>query len=381
MDFDLDDDQKAWQDATIRFARNELVDDVVARDARAEFNREGWTRCAEHGLLGLPVPADYGGRGLGLPATIAAMEGLGYACEDNGLIFAINACLWTNTIPILHHGTEDQKRRWLPPLCNGSIVGANGASEPEAGSDIFAMRTTARRDGTGWVLDGGKTWVSSGPVADLFVCYAATDPTKGPLGISAFLVPRDAPGFRVVRAIPKMGMRTVPMGEIAFEGCRLPGEALLGREGRGAEVFHGSMEWERGAILAATLGTMRRQVERCVDHARKRSQFGRPIGQFQAVSHRIVDMKVRLEACRPLVYKIGWLKARGRDATLESAMAKLHVSECSVKNSLDAVQIFGASGYAAETGLERLLRDAVGGTIYSGTNDIQRNIIARQLRI
>ena len=161
------------------------------------------------------------------------MEGLGYGCADSGLIFAINASLWTNAIPLLRFGTEAQKRRYLPGLCDGTIIGANGASEAEAGSDIFSMQTRAARTDGGWTLDGRKTWVTSGPVADLFVCYATTDPGRGIMGISAFLVPKDAPGFRVVREIPKMGVRTVPMGEIAFEDCRLPADALLGREGAG----------------------------------------------------------------------------------------------------------------------------------------------------
>ncbi len=385
MDFALSDTQQSWQDAAIAFAREELDHDLNGRDERREFWREGWSRCARFGIQGLPIPEAYGGKGLDLPVTIAAMEGLGYGCADSGLIFAINASLWTNAIPLLKFGTEAQKRRFLPGLCDGTLLGANGASETEAGSDIFSMRTRAVRDGNGdgdgWVLDGRKTWVTSGPVADLFVCYATTDPSKGILGISAFLVSRDTPGFRVVREIPKMGVRTVPMGELAFEACRLPGVALLGREGRGAEAFNCSMEWERGAILAASLGTMRRQLERCIQHARARTQFGKAIGKFQAVAHKIVDMKVRLETCRPLVYKIGWLKAQGRDATAEAAMAKLHVSECFVKNSLDAIQVFGASGYATETGIERDLRDSVGSLIYSGTNEIQRNILAQHLRL
>jgi alkylation response protein AidB-like acyl-CoA dehydrogenase len=383
MDFALGAEQQEWHDAAVRFARDELSNelDLLGRDERREFGREGWGRCARFGIQGLPVPAEYGGRGKDLPVTIAAMEGLGYGCPDNGLIFAINASMWTNTIPILRYGTGEQKRRYLPGLCDGTLIGANGASEVEAGSDIFSMRTRAERRGDRWVLDGRKTWVTSGPVADLFVCYATTDPARGVLGISAFLVPRDTPGFRVVREIRKMGVRTVPMGELAFEGCALPLENLLGREGRGAEVFNCSMEWERGAILAGTLGTMRRQLERCIEHARRRKQFGKPIGKFQAVAHRIVAMRLRLETCRPLVYKIGWLKAQGKDATLEAAMAKLHVSECFVKNSLDAVELFGAAGYVAENGIERDLRDSVGSLIYSGTNDIQRNIIAQQMRL
>lgn len=379
MDFDLSDSQRSWQDESIAFARRELQDDIAGRDERREFWREGWDRCARFGIQGLPVPETYGGRGAGLPETIAAMEGLGYACPDAGLIFALNACLWTNTLPILTYGTEPQRLRWLPGLCDGSIVGANGASEEEAGSDIFNMTTTAVRSNGGWVLDGRKTWITSGPVADLFVLYATTAPGRGVMGVSAFLVPRETAGFRSVRSIPKLGVRTVPMGEVELTECRLPADALLGREGRGGEVFNASMEWERGAILAGTLGAMRRQLERCVARAKSRRQFGQPIGKFQAVSHRIVEMALRLETCRPLVYKIGWMKSRGDDATMASAMAKLHVSRCSVENSLAAVELFGALGYADESGLGRDLRDSVGSLIYSGTNDIQKNLIARSL--
>lgn len=381
MDFALSVAQQSWHDAAVRFAQDELADDVLGRDARREFWREGWRRCGRFGIQGLPVPAEFGGRGQDLATTLAALEGLGYGCPDNGLIFALNASIWTVSIPLLGFGTAEQKRRYLPGLCDGTLVGANGASEPEAGSDIFAMQTRAEKRDGGWVLNGCKTWCTSAPVADLFVCYAATGPTRGLLGISTFLIPRDSPGLRVPREIPKLGLRTAPMGELDFEDCALPPEALLGREGRGAEVFQHSMEWERGAILAAALGTMRRQLERCQAHARRRRQFGRPIGQFQAVAHRIVDMAVRLETCRPLVYKVGWLKGQGRDAALAAAMAKLHVSECFVQNSLDAVRIFGAAGYAEETGLERDLRDSVGSLIYSGTSDIQRNLIARCLRL
>jgi alkylation response protein AidB-like acyl-CoA dehydrogenase len=379
MDFSLSADQQGWQDAAIRFAKEDLVDDVLGRDERREFWREGWQRCARFGIQGLPVPLEYGGKGQDLRVTIAAMEGLGYGCADNGLIFAINASMWTNSIPILRYGTEAQKRRFLPGLCDGRLVGANGASEVEAGSDIFSMQTRAEKRGDRWILNGRKIWVTSGPVADLFVCYATSDPSRGVMGLSAFIIPRDTPGFRVVREIPKMGVRTVPMGELALEDCELPLESLLGREGRGAEVFNCSMEWERGAILAGALGTMRRQLERCIAHVRSRKQFGKPIGKNQSVANKVVDMAVRLETCRPLVYRIGWLKAQGKDATVESAMAKLHVSDCYVKNSLDAVQLFGAAGYVSETGIERDLRDSIGSTIYSGTNEIQRNVIAQHL--
>ncbi|AGA25965.1 acyl-CoA dehydrogenase family protein [Singulisphaera acidiphila] len=379
MDFSLSAEQQDWQDRAIAFAKENLVDDLLGRDERREFWREGWQRCARFGIQGLPIPAEYGGKGQDLQATIAAMEGLGYGCADNGLIFAINASMWTNSIPILRYGTEAQKRQFLPSLCDGTFVGANGASEVDAGSDIFSMQTRAERRGDRWILNGRKVWVTSGPVADLFVCYATSAPERGVMGISAFIIPRETPGFRVVREIPKLGVRTVPMGELALEDCELPLESLLGREGRGAEVFNCSMEWERGAILAGSLGTMKRQLERCITHVRTRKQFGKPIGKNQSVANKIVDMAVRLETCRPLVYRIGWLKAKGKDATLEAAMAKLHVSDCYVKNSLDAVQLFGAAGYVSETGIEKDLRDSIGSTIYSGTNEIQRNVIAQHL--
>lgn len=381
MDFALGPEAQRWHDDAVRFAQAELADDLAARDARGEFWREGWSRCARFGFHGLAIPEPDGGRGRDLPTTIAAMEGLGYGCADSGLIFAINACLWTVSLPIARFGTEAQRRRWLPGLCGGTVVGANAASEPEAGSDIFAMTTRAESTAEGYVLNGRKIWVTAAPVADLFVLHATTDPARGLLGLTTFLLPRATPGLRVVRTIPKMGLNTAPMGELALEDCRLPADAVLGRAGRGAEIFQVSMEHERGAILAAVLGTMRRQLERCIDHARSRRQFGQPIGKNQAVAHRIVEMKLRLETARLLVHRYAWRSARGEDATLDAALAKLHVSETFVQNSLDAVRTFGASGYAAETGIERELRDSVGSLIFSGTNDIQKNIIAGRLRL
>ena len=385
MDLAFSSAQQAWFDLASQFAASELIDTdgetVLDRDAGRQFWREGFRRCASIGVNGLTVPEHYGGKGLSLPTAVAALEGLGYGCADTGLVFAISAALWTVAMPILVFGSDAQKRRYLPGLCDGTLFAANAASEPESGSDIFSMRTRADRKGDRWILNGRKTWITGGPVADLILCFATTDASKGALGISTFIFPSDTPGFRVVREISKMGMRTAPMGELAMEDMELPDDALLGRQGRGAPIFNAALEWERGAILAGVLGTMRRQLERCIQHARTRKQFGKPIGKFQSVSNRIVDMKLRLETCRPLVYGFAQKKERGGEATLEAAMAKLHVSECFVANSLDAVRIFGATGYITETGIERDLRDSVGGLIFSGTNDIQRTIIAQQLRL
>jgi alkylation response protein AidB-like acyl-CoA dehydrogenase len=382
MDFAFSKAQEHWHDAAKQFALENLRDeDGSAREERGEFWREGYERCARLGILGLPVPREFGGQGQDVETTIAAMEGLGYGCPDNGLIFSINASIWTVTMPILAFGTEAQKRRYLGGLCDGRLFGANGASEAEAGSDIFSMQTRAERRGDGWVLNGRKTWITGGPVADLYLCFASTDPSRGVLGISTFLIERETPGFHVVREIPKLGLRTAPFGELDFDNCLLPPESLLGREGRGGPIFNAALEWERGGILASFLGTMRRQLDRCIEHARARKQFGQSIGKFQSVSNRIVDMTIRLETSRFMVYRYAWSKSQNRENAAWASMAKLHVSECFVQNSLDAIRIFGAAGYATAGGLERDLRDSVGGVIFSGTNDIQRNIIAQHLKL
>jgi alkylation response protein AidB-like acyl-CoA dehydrogenase len=379
LSVELTPDQHELQRAAIEFARTELAGNDADAERDEIFNRSGWDACGRFGVFGMPIPQEFGGLGLGLSALLAVMEGLGYATRDQGLLFSINAHLWTNSIPILIYGTDEQRQRYLPRLCSGALVGANGASEPDAGSDVFSMRTTARRDGDEYVLTGTKTFVTNAPVADLAVVYATIDPALGATGVTAFIVERSVAGLSVGKKFDKLGLRTSPMAEMIFDNCRIPAANRLGREGRGVQVFESSMEWERGCILATSLGVMRRQLEACIAHARARKQFGKAIGKFQSVANRIVDMKVRLETCRPLVYHIGRLKDQGKPAMQEAAMAKLYVSECFVKSSLDAIQIFGGYGYMREQGVERDLRDAVGGTLYSGTSEIQRNIIARSL--
>ena len=377
--FELTPEHDQLQQSAIAFARSALGGSRTQADRTETFDMEGWRACGHFGVLGMPIPESYGGLGLGLSALLAVMEGLGYGTRDQGLLFSLNAHLWTNSIPILTFGTEQQRARYLPGLCSGALIGANGASEPDAGSDVFSMRTRAVRDGDDYELTGTKTFVTNGPVADLAVVYATIDPRLGATGITAFIVERDTPGLTVSPPFDKMGLRTSPMAELVFDRCRVPAANRLGREGRGAQVFACSMEWERGCILATCLGAMRRQLENCIVHARARKQFGQAIGKFQSVANKIVDMKVRLATCRPLVYRIGLLKDTGRTATEEAAIAKLHVSECFVKSSLDAISIFGGYGYMTDQEVERDLRDAVGSTIYSGTNDIQRNIIATAL--
>jgi alkylation response protein AidB-like acyl-CoA dehydrogenase len=372
-------EREGLQDSAIEFAQSALGGDLIRRDRDEDFDREAWKKCAAFGVLGLPVSPQYGGMGLGITDLISVMEGLGYGTGDQGLLFSINAHLWTNTLPISIYGTEEQKQRYLPPLSNGQWIGANAASEPDAGSDVFAMRTRAERKGDYYTLNGTKTFVTNAQVADLIVAYATLDPSLGPMGITAFLIERGTRGVSVSKKLEKMGLRTSPMGEVIFENCEVPVSNRLGRDGRGVEVFESSMEWERGCILANYLGVMRRQLERSIGYARTRKQFGKPIGKFQSVANRIVNMKVRLDTCRPLVYRIGWLKEHGLPAMMEAAVAKLYVSEALIANCQDSIQIFGGYGYMVEQQIERELRDAIGSTLYSGTSEIQRNLIAKCL--
>jgi len=381
MNFELTPEQQTLQKAAIEFARRELNSNMIERDAQQVFSRDSWQKCAAYGVQGMPIPKEYGGRGADPITTIALMEGLGYGGSDEGLLFSINAHMWTNSIPLLKYGTSEQKEKYLRGLCDGSLIGANGASEPNAGSDIFSMQTRVRKDGSDYVLNGRKVFVTNAPVADLFVIYGTLDPQLGAAGICAFIVEKGTRGLSVGKKKDKMGLRTALMAELLLEDCYVPGTALLGREGRGAEIFNCSMAWERACILASCLGTMQRQLERCVEHARRRKQFGQPIGKFQSVASRIVDMKLRYEAARLLIYKVGWLMQSDRSADADAAMAKLYVSESFVKSCLDAIQIHGGAGFLTELELERELRDAVGSTLYSGTSEIQRNIIARGLRL
>ena len=381
MNFDLTPEQQTLQSAAIEFARRELNSNMIERDAQQVFSRDGWEKCAAFGVQGMPIPKEYGGRGADPITTITMMEGLGYGGSDQGLLFSINAHMWTNSIPLLTYGTTEQKKKYLPGLCDGSLIGANGASEPNAGSDIFSMQTRVRKDGSDYVLNGQKIFVTNAPVADLFTMYATLDPQLGAAGICAFIVEKGTRGLSVGKKKDKMGLRTALMAELLLEDCRVPGTALLGREGRGVEVFSCSMAWERACILATCLGTMRRQLERCVEHARRRKQFGQAIGKFQSVANRIVDMKLRYETARLLIYKVGWLMQSEQSADMDAAMAKLYVSESFVKSCMDAIQVHGGAGFLTELELERELRDSVGSTLYSGTSEIQRNIIARGLRL
>lgn len=375
----LTQDQERYHAAAVEFGERYLTGDMVERDRDQTFERSIWQECADFGLMKMPIPPEYGGLGLGLSDLIATMEGLGYGGRDLGLLFSIHAHMWTAIMPILKYGSEEQKQAYLGKLGDGTWIAANTASEPDSGSDIFSLRTRAEKIDEGYVLTGSKTFVTNAQVADVFVTYATIDPGLGPMGVTGFLVDRDTEGLTVSKKIEKMGLRTSPMGEVIFENCSIGEEKRLGREGRGAGVFDSSMEWERGCILASCVGAMQRQLEASISHVRQRSQFGQPIGKFQSVANRIVEMKIRVDTCRPLVYRIGELMDAGKSARMEAAIAKLHIAECFAASSLDAMRNLGGYAYMTEQEAERDLRDALGGLFYSGTSDIQRNIIARSL--
>ena len=347
MDFALGADQQEWHDAAVRFAREELGADLdlLGRDERREFWREGWRALRRFGIQGLPVPAEYGGRGKDLPVTIAAMEGLGYGCPDNGLIFAINASMWTNTIPILRYGTEEQKRRYLPGLCDGTLVGANGASEVEAGSDIFSMqhprRATRGPLGAQRPQDVGHERPGGRPLRLL------RDDRPVPGGARHQRLPRSPRHARLPRGPrdPQDGGPDGPDGRARLRGVRAARRrASSAAKGAGPRSSTARWNGSGGRSWPARSARCGGSSSAASSTPGRRKQFGKPIGKFQAVAHRIVAMRLRLETCRPLVYKIGWLKAQGKDATLEAAMAKLHVSECFVKNSLDAVETLRRGG-------------------------------------
>ena len=372
-------EQSAFRDHVAKFARARLSSDARAGLPEEAFSREMWQACAEFGVHGIPIPEMYGGAGQDAMDAVIAMEALGYECADQGLLFSINAQMWSVEMPILRFGTDEQKQRYLPGLCDGSVIGAHGMSEPDSGSDAFAMRTRAVRDGDSYRLTGSKTFVTNAPEADLFLVFATVNPKRGMWGVTAFLIDRGTPGITVGKRIEKMGLTTSPMAEVVLDDCVVPVSSMLGREGQGAAIFNHSMGWERACILGTTVGAMARQFETCLEYAKTRRQFGKAIGDFQLVASKIADMKLRLETSRMLLHKATLSQANDRDGALDGAMAKLYISDAAVQSGLDAIQIHGGYGYTREYAAERELRDAIGGRLYSGTSEIQRLLIARHL--
>ena len=379
MDFSLTNEQIVFKRSIVDFALRELNDSAKEREKNGEFFWKGWKKCADFGIHGLPMPEKYGGLELDLVTSVLGMEGLGYACGDSGLLFSINSQIWTCEVPFLKFGTDEQKEKYLRRLIKGELIGGHAMTEPDSGSDAFSMRCRAVKKGDRYILNGTKTFITNAPIADLLLVFACTDKTKGFAGISAFIVEKETPGFSVGRPLVLMGLKTCPIGEVTLQDCEVPEANRLGREGAGSAIFNAEMDLERCCLFATHVGAMEKELEDCIRYANMRHQFGNPIGKYQSISHKIAEMRVSIELSRLILYKVAWMKGQGKRAPLESAIAKLYISESYVQSSLEALQVHGAYGYSAEFDLERNLRDSVAGKIYSGTSEIQRNIIATLL--
>jgi alkylation response protein AidB-like acyl-CoA dehydrogenase len=379
VEFGWSEDQQLLGQSAVEFARRELNADLLELDRTSQFPHKAWTRCAEFGVQGMPIPERFGGQGADLVTTALMLESLGYGGQDNGLLFSINAHLWSCAVPIWKFGDDRQRYRYLPSLCDGSLIGVQAVTEAGSGSDGFAVSTMAVPDGDHYVLNGSKIFITNAPIAGVLIVLARTGNERNIGELGAFIVERDTPGLIVSKPFEKLGLRTSPMGEVTFADCRVPASGLLGGPGAGMTVFNTTIEWERSFILATALGTMRRQLEEAVSHASTHQRFGKSIGKNQSVANRIVDMRVRLDAGRLLLYHLAWLKDQGKRTGLESAIVKLFLSESFVESSMAAFETYGAQAYMAGNAQERDLRDSLASRIYSGTSDIQRMIVARTL--
>jgi alkylation response protein AidB-like acyl-CoA dehydrogenase len=371
-------DQRALR-AAIEDLGEVLSKDHVERDADGEFNSDAWARIRETGLLGMPFDPAWGGLGQDLLTTMYVLEGLGYSCRDGGLSFSTSTHMVSTGVPLQRFGSGALKDRYLKRVCDGSAIGAHAVTEPEGGSDVMAMRTSAVLDDGYYLLNGSKTFVSNGPVADVFVVYARTGTPGSPAAITTFLVDRGTPGLTVGKPIAKMGLRTSPLCELYLDDCRVPAANILGSVGAGFLILDHVMKWEILCSFIINAGEMQHRLERCARYARSRIQFGQPIGSFQSVANKIVEMKIAVENSRKWLYDTANKLQDGENVTVDIAISKLITSESNVSSALAAVQVFGGYGYTAEYGLEKDLRNAVGGTIYSGTSDIQRQRIATMI--
>lgn len=380
MDFSLTDEQKLFKQQVVEFAQNEILPGSGERDEEARFDRDVWDKAAEFGLMGLPFPEEYGGSDASVFETCLAGEALGYGSADMGFCLSWGAHIAIGTVPIWQLGNEEQKNKYLPKLCSGEWIAGLGLTEPEAGSDAAGIQTTAKREGDVYVLNGTKTFITNGPVGNVFVCLAKTDKEKGAGGISGFIVEKDFPGFSVGNEIHKMGHRSSPTSELIFDNCEVPAENLLGDENQGfMQVALATLEWERSLLLAAGVGGLELQLEQCIEYAKQRKQFGRPIAKFQAIQFKLADLKMWLETSRLIVYKVAWNKDQGIMDPMMASLAKLYVSEVGILAADQATQVFGGYGYTKDYPIERAIRDAKLGTLGGGTSEIQRWIIGRML--
>ncbi len=370
--------QTEFRDAVMaqseRLSAGAMDDDVASR-----FSWDRWKVVRELGILALPFPECHGGLGLDITTTLRLLEALGESSRDSGLGFSVCTSMASTGVSVERFGSEGLQLKYLPGICSGELVGAHAITESSGGSDALTMATTAVPNGDGYILKGAKIFVSNAPIADVIVVYAKTHERGGPLGITAFAVDVPSKGLSIGPPTKKMGLRTAPLSDIFLDNCCVPRSQVIGRVGGGYRVLDYVMKREILYSFVVNLGEMQRRLDRCVEYVKERKQFGQNIGSYQAVANRIVKMLIRVESGRKWIYETALRLEDGQDITIDLAITKLIVSEGNVDSGLDAIQIFGGSGYVSEMGVEVDLRNAIGGTIYSGTTEIQYNRIASAL--
>jgi butyryl-CoA dehydrogenase len=377
MHIEPTDEQKMIQALARDFAEKEVRPIAEAIDREARFPHETVRRMGELGLMGIAVPEAWGGSGGDTVAYALALEEVSRGCASHGVVMTVNNSLYCD--PISRYGADEQKRRFLAPFASGQKLGCFSLTEPEAGSDATNQSTLARRDGDAYLLDGRKIFVSNGREADAALVFAQTDRTKGPRGISAFLVEKGTPGFTVVKTEEKLGIRASDTAEFLFEGCRVPASNRLGEEGQGFKIAMTTIDGGRIGIGAQAVGIAVAAYEASVVYARERKSFGVPIGQHQMVQWMLADMATGIEAARLLTLRAACLKDRGEPFGPEAAMAKLFASETAMRVTTDAVQVHGGYGFIKEYEVERAFRDAKITQLYEGTSQIQKLVIARDV--
>jgi butyryl-CoA dehydrogenase len=372
--FDLTSEQELIRKTAREFAEKEIAPHAARWDQNEEFPAETVKKLGELGFMGIAVPEQWGGAGMDNVSYILAIEEISRACGSVGVIMSVNNSLacW----PLQTFGTDAQKEEWLKPLASGQKLGAYCLSEPQAGTDAAAQKTTANPDGDGWVLNGTKNFITNGAHADTFIVFAMTDMSKGHKGISAFVVDAHAPGVAVAHTEHKMGIRASDTAQITLDDVKLRGDQLLGEIKDGFKIAMQTLDGGRIGIAAKALGIAQASIDHSIAYAKERQQFGRPIAQFQAIQFKIAEMTLRTEAARLLTYRAAAVKDQGRRHSNESALAKLAASTASVYCSEEAVQIFGGNGYSKEYPVEKLMRDAKICDIYEGTNEVQKMVIS-----
>jgi alkylation response protein AidB-like acyl-CoA dehydrogenase len=367
------------QQAARDFAQKEIAPIAAEFDESGDFPKETIKKMGAMGFMGIEVPEEYGGAGMDTLAYVLALEEICKADASHGTIMSVNNSLFC--YGILKYGTEEQKKKFVGGVASGEKIGAYSLTEPMSGSDAGEMRSRAVLDGDHYVLNGRKSWVTSGPVADFILVFMMTDPEKKQKGISAFLVDVDTPGFVRGKKEPKLGIRASATSELMFEDCRVPVENRLGDEGAGFKIAMSVLDAGRIGIASQSLGIAEAAYETSLAYAREREAFGQPIGNFQGIGFKLADMKTRIEAARGLIYQAALAKTRAKKTgdryTLESSMAKLFASETAMYVTHQAIQIHGGMGYSKEYPVERYFRDAKVTEIYEGTNEIQRLVISR----